>query len=80
MSIDLSKNGYMPGYEVWVHHGEDPPPCIVSEVQSHEEGDYDRMKEMFDDVRRELLPIDSENPLCTYMRVCYVYICPYVLK
>jgi hypothetical protein len=32
MSIDLCKNGYMPGYEVWVHHGEDPPPCIVSEV------------------------------------------------
>jgi hypothetical protein len=32
MSIDLCKNGYMPGYEVWVHHGEDPPPRIVSEV------------------------------------------------
>jgi hypothetical protein len=30
MSIDLCKNGYMPGYEVWVHHGEDPPPRIVS--------------------------------------------------
>jgi hypothetical protein len=51
MSIDLCKNGYMPGYEVWVHHGEDPPPRIVSEVQSHEEGDYDRMEEMLDDVR-----------------------------
>ena len=31
MSIDLCKNGYMPSYEVWVHHGEDPPPRIVSE-------------------------------------------------
>jgi hypothetical protein len=39
MSIDLCKNGHMPGYKVWVHHGEDPPPRIVSEVQSHEEGD-----------------------------------------
>jgi hypothetical protein len=38
MSIDLCNNGYMLGYEVWVHHGEDPPPRIVSEVQSHEEG------------------------------------------
>jgi hypothetical protein len=38
MSIDLCKNSYMPGYEVWVHHGDDPPPRIVSEVQSHEEG------------------------------------------
>jgi hypothetical protein len=44
MSIDLCKNDYMSGYEVWVHHGEDPPPRIVSEVHSHEEGDYDRME------------------------------------
>jgi hypothetical protein len=62
MSIDLCQNSYMPGYEVWVHHGEDPPPRIVSKVQSHEEGDYDRMEEMLDDVRHELLPVDSENP------------------
>jgi hypothetical protein len=51
----------MPGYEVLVHHGEDPPH-IVPEVQSHEEGDYDRMEEMLEDVRHELLNIDSENP------------------
>jgi hypothetical protein len=25
MLIDICKNGYMPGYEVWVHHAEDPP-------------------------------------------------------
>jgi hypothetical protein len=62
MSIDLCKNGYMPGYEVWVHHGEDPPPRIVLEVQSDEEGDYDRMEEKLDDVRHDLLPVDFENP------------------
>jgi hypothetical protein len=62
MSIDLCMNGYMSGYEVWVHHGKNPPPRIVSEVQSHEEGDYDRMEEMFDDLRHELLLVDSENP------------------
>jgi hypothetical protein len=65
MSIDLCKNDYMPGYEMWVHHGEDPPLRTVSEVQSHEEGDHDRMEEMeemLDDVRHELLPVDSENP------------------
>jgi hypothetical protein len=62
MSIDHCKNGSMLGYEVWVHHGENPPPRIVSEVQSHEEGDYDRMEGMLDDVRHELLPVDSENP------------------
>jgi hypothetical protein len=54
MWIDHCKNGYMPDYEVWVHHGEDPPLRIVSEVQSHEEGDYDRIEEMLDDVRHEL--------------------------
>jgi hypothetical protein len=62
MQIDLCKNSYMLGYEVWVHHGEDPPPRIVSEVQSHEEGDYNRMEEMIYDVHHELLPVDSENP------------------
>jgi hypothetical protein len=62
MSIDICKNGYMSGYEVWVHHGEDPPPRIVSEFQSHEEGDYDRMEEMLDDVWHEILTVDSENP------------------
>jgi hypothetical protein len=30
MSINLCNNDYMPGYEVWVHHGEDPPPHIIS--------------------------------------------------
>jgi hypothetical protein len=50
MSIDLYKNDYMHGYEMWVHHGENPPAHNVSEVKSDEERDYDRMKEMFDDV------------------------------
>jgi hypothetical protein len=40
MSIDLCKNGYMTGYEVWVHHGKDPPSRTVSKVQSHEERNY----------------------------------------
>jgi hypothetical protein len=62
MSIHICKNGYVLGYEVWVHHGEDPPAHIVSEFQSHEEGDYDRMEEMLDDVRHEILTVDSENP------------------
>jgi hypothetical protein len=62
MSIDLCKNDYMPSYEVWVHHGEDTPSRIVSKVQSHEEGDYNRIEEMLDDVRHELLLVDSEKP------------------
>jgi hypothetical protein len=36
MSIDLCKNGYMPGYEVWVHHGE--YPLSVSSVRPHTRG------------------------------------------
>jgi hypothetical protein len=30
MSIDLCKNDYMSGYEVSVHHSEDPPPRNLS--------------------------------------------------
>jgi hypothetical protein len=30
-SIDLCKDGYMLGYEVWVQHGEDPLSRIVQE-------------------------------------------------
>ena len=45
MLIDLCNNDYMHGYEVWVHHGEDPPPRIVSEVEM-KRGHYDRMEEM----------------------------------
>jgi hypothetical protein len=63
MSTHICKNGYVPGYEVWVHHIEDPDPRIVSEFQSHKEGDYDRMEEMLDDVRHEILTVNSENPV-----------------
>jgi hypothetical protein len=62
MSIDLCNNDYMPGCEVWVHHGQDSPLRIVSEDQSDEEGNYDRMEEMLDNVHRELLPVGSKNP------------------
>jgi hypothetical protein len=43
-----------------VHHSEDPPR-IVSKVQSDEEWNYDSMEEILDDVRHDLLPVDSEN-------------------
>jgi hypothetical protein len=62
MLIDLCKNGYMSGYEVWVHHDEDPATRIVSKVQSDGVGNYDRRGEMFDDVRHDILPVDSKNP------------------
>jgi hypothetical protein len=65
MSIDLYNNDYMSGCEVWVHHGQDSPLRIVSEDRSDEEANYDRMEEMLDDVRHELLPTDSENPPST---------------
>jgi hypothetical protein len=35
---------------------------LLVEVQTHEEGNYDRMEEMLDDVWHELLHIDYENP------------------
>jgi hypothetical protein len=32
MSIDICKNGYMTGYEVWVHHGEHPLQLLHLEM------------------------------------------------
>jgi hypothetical protein len=52
----------MPSYKVWMHHNEDSSPCIVSKVQSDEEGGYDRIEEMLDDARYEFLPVEYENP------------------
>lgn len=40
----------MPGYEVWAHHGKELCRHNVSKVQLDEEGGYDRMKEMLEDV------------------------------
>jgi hypothetical protein len=38
MLIDLCKNGYITGYEVWVHHNEELPRQNVLKVQSDEKG------------------------------------------
>lgn len=62
MSLDLCKNDFTPGYEVWVHHCEELPHQNVSEIQLDEELYYNRLEEMLEDVRYEILPNDSENP------------------
>jgi hypothetical protein len=38
ISINLCKNGYMLGYKVWVHHGEDPPSRIISKFSHMKRG------------------------------------------
>lgn len=63
LSQHLCKYGFMPNYEVWVHHGETLPPANISEVPVNEYADYDRMDEMLDDLREDIeFPRESEDP------------------
>ena len=55
MSLHLCRVGFMPGYELWVHHGESCPQDAV------EEEDDDRMHEMVEALIPEI-DLDSEDP------------------
>ena len=59
VSLHICKNGYTPGYEVWVHHGEE-----VQQNQPVEEDhvtDEDMMDEILDAICPEFEE-DSEDP------------------
>jgi len=59
VSLHICKNGYTPGYEVWVHHGEE-----VQQNQPVEEDhvtDEDMMDEILDAICPEF-EADSEDP------------------
>ena len=60
LSLDLCRHGFMPNYDVWVHHDE-LPGQNTSEVRASDRTDYDRMEEMLNDIRLEFQP-DSEEP------------------
>ena len=47
LSLHLCKVGFMPGYEVWVHHGESVHQ-IASVVEDDDSTSDDRMDEMLD--------------------------------
>jgi hypothetical protein len=60
ISLDLCQFGFMPGYEVWKHHGEVVLKLNVEEENNDWAGD-DVMHEMLDSLRPEL-NLSSEDP------------------
>jgi hypothetical protein len=62
LTLHLCKFGFMPGYEVWMHHGEPVRQKIASVIEEEDDrrGDY-RMDEMLDAIRSEL-ETNSEDP------------------
>jgi hypothetical protein len=46
----------MPNYEVWVYHGEEFPCENVFEAHNNDDVEYDRMEEMLQDLRVEIIP------------------------
>jgi hypothetical protein len=60
VSLGLCQFGFMPGYEVWEHHGEVVPNRNVEEENNDWVGD-DAMHEMLDSLRPEL-NLSSEDP------------------
>jgi hypothetical protein len=53
-SLDLCQFGFMPGYEVWEHHGEVVPNLNVEEEDNNEWASGDAMHEMLDSLPPEL--------------------------
>jgi hypothetical protein len=61
VSLDLCQFGFMPGYEVWEHHGEVVPNPNVEEKENNDWAGDDVMHEMLDSLRLEL-NLSSEDP------------------
>jgi hypothetical protein len=61
VSLDLCQFGFMPGYEVWEHHGEVVPNQNVEEEENNDWACDDTMHEMVDSLRPEL-NLSSEDP------------------
>jgi hypothetical protein len=62
LTLHLCKFGFMPGYEVWMHHDESvhQRTTLVVEEEDDRRGD-DRMDEMLDSIQPEL-KMNSEDP------------------
>jgi hypothetical protein len=61
VSLDLYQFGFMPGYEVWEHHGEVVPNQNVEEEENNDWGGDDAMHEMLHSLHPEL-NLSSEDP------------------
>jgi hypothetical protein len=61
VSLDLCQFGFMPGYEMWEHHGEVVPNQNVEEEENNDWAGDDAMHEMLDSLRLDLI-LSSEDP------------------
>jgi hypothetical protein len=61
IAIHLYKNGFVPGYEVWIFHGESSTRVIAEDEHDCDVGDVDRMDEMIEAIQAEV----TEDPPIT---------------
>jgi hypothetical protein len=64
LTLHLCKFGFMPGYEVWMHHGESVHQRTASSAEEEDWSGDDRMDEMLDAIRPKLEtnPEDAPTP------------------
>jgi hypothetical protein len=58
IAIHLCKNGFVPGYEVWIFHGESGTRVVAEDEHDCNVGDIDRMDEMLEAIEAEV----TEHP------------------
>jgi hypothetical protein len=59
--IYFCKNGFMPGYEVWIFYGESGTRVVAEDEHDCDVGDVDRMYKMLEAVQGEV----TEDPPTT---------------
>jgi hypothetical protein len=55
IAIHLCKNGFVPGYEVWIFHGESGTRVIAEDEHDCDVRDVDRMDKMFEAIEAEVI-------------------------
>jgi hypothetical protein len=55
IALHLCKNGFMPGYELWIFHGESGTRVIAEDEHDCDMWDIDRMDEMLEAIEVEVI-------------------------
>jgi hypothetical protein len=63
----LCKNGFVPGYEVWIFHDESGTRVIAEDEHDCDVGDVDRMDEMLKAIQAEV----TKDPTTTEVEVFF---------
>jgi hypothetical protein len=67
IAIHLCKNGFVPGYEVWIFHDESGTRVIAEDEHDCDVGDVDRMDEMLKAIQAEV----TKDPTTTEVEVFF---------